>query len=185
MAVLAIGAPARAQEILLKGGYTAPKLAVETSSGPPQSTRPLPGAIAGISTFLTSGRGGGFQVEVLVRELGAHRVITFTDELRMLAIDIPLLLHVDYWVRGDNSLYISGGPSAMALFRQTYRDTGGSATAPEIKRVDVAINVSTGIEVGALVIDWRYTRGLREILNADARGFRNRAWALTAGIRWR
>lgn len=183
-------APAAAQEFGVRAGASWATI----SFSPGSDAQDLPGAdrqtgfAGGVSVFLTHGRGGGLQLEGLVVRKGARNLLRRDDSIRLTYLEIPLLLHVDVAQRGDSATYLVVGPSVAFNLQASYEEDGVTEDIKDdIETFDAGFSVGGGFEAGPVVIDLRYTWGLRRVFEVgDLDGaFRNRAFTATAGFRVR
>ena len=185
LALLSLPAGAYGQEVTLKAGLSSSSLSFERRDERPGAER-RPGLVAGASVFLTAAERGGFQVEVLYIQKGARNVLRQGDEMQLTYLEIPVLLHADFWQQDDRGAFFTVGPSAGFRLGGTYVDEGVSEEiGDDIERVDAGLHFGAGVELGPLVLEARYILGLRTAFVADDRDFKNRVIALTAGLRWR
>jgi hypothetical protein len=164
----AVTSPALAQEVLVKAGVGAS------------------GFVAGASFFVARGDPGGLQIELLLQRKGARNVLRQDDRLRLLDLEVPLLMHMDLRQRGGDALYVSFGPSVAFNLGAEHEAAGMvEDVRADIEDVGVSFSVGGGVELGPIVIDARYTWGLRDVITSDAGAYTHRTLAITAGIRWR
>jgi hypothetical protein len=106
-------------------------------------------------------------------------------------LEVPLLGRFSR--RGGRAIdyYFTGGASVGVRLRARSRtDFGGAVEdidiSDEVERFDVGVVAGGGLEISAVVIDGRYTHGLRDIDKdkTDDVKITNRAWSLTAGFRF-
>lgn len=194
LAVLLAVVPAptsEAQEVGIRAGATFATMAVDSDL--PASTRPAAAAqtlfVGGASVFVTRSGRGGVQVEALIHQKGARRLFLEgdpDDTLTITYLEVPLLLHVDALQQGDSSVYIVAGPSVAVSLRERYSSYRGTSDVGElVKKVDAGFSVGGGLEAGPLIVDARYTWGLRDALSLGPTTLRHRTFAVTAGVRLR
>ena len=90
------------------------------------------GFVAAASAFLTRARLGGLQAEAIL-----HRAAW---------LEVPVLAHLDLQSEGNQAFYVVLGPSLRVDF-----DNGG--------KTRVGMTMGGGFEIGAVVLDGRYTTG--------------------------
>jgi hypothetical protein len=175
---------AAAQELLLKAGLASSTLSADSRAGEGAGRRPA--VIAGASIFLLSADRGGWQLEALFIQKGARHALRVDDEVRLTYLEIPVLLHADVWQQDDRAAFFSVGPAVAFRLNGTYVDAGVSEDiGDDIARVDAGLHFGGGVELGPLVVEARYILDLRTAFVADDRSFANRAFVLTAGVRFR
>ncbi len=131
------------------------------------------------------------QPEVLYSQKGAG----FNEEgidssVRLDYVEFPILARVSR--RGSGlQYYIAGGPSLAVRVRARARADFGGATeeidiSDEVETTDFGVAFGGGIELGRLVVDARYTLGLKDVDkdDTDAVKVTNRAFSFTAGVRF-
>jgi hypothetical protein len=183
--LVAGGGVARAQEVVLKGGVSSATLSFERESGSAGAER-RNGWLAGAAMLLLPADRGGWQLDLLLVQKGAKNILRRDDEVRLLYLEIPLLLHLDYWQRGDRAAYVTVGPSVAFNLQASYMDDGQiEDIGDDIQGRDFGLNLGTGVEFGPLVVEARYTWGVRKVFAVDDVDFKNHSLALTAGIRFR
>jgi Outer membrane protein beta-barrel domain len=105
--------------------------------------------------------------------------------------EVPLLGRFSR--RGGRAIdyYFTGGASVGVRLRARSRtDFGGAVEdiniSDEVEPFDLGVIAGGGLEISAVVIDGRYTHGLRDIDKdkTDDVKVTNRAWSLTAGFRF-
>ena len=174
-----------AQETTLKGGISSAALSFDRDASPAGAERRA-GWLAGVAILVLPADRGGWQLDLLLVQKGAKNVLRRDDAIELLYLEVPVLLHMDYWQRGDRAAYFTFGPSVAFNLTGSYVDDGQSEDiGDDIARTDFGLNVGTGVELGRLVVEARYTWGFRKVFDVDGAGFKNRSLALTAGIRFR
>lgn len=131
------------------------------------------------------------QPEVLATSKGAALEEEGIDARLVLDyLEVPLLARVSRRVSGA-TVYAAAGPTVAWLLRAKSRVAFEGATEEidmkdEVEPFDVGAVMGGGIEIGAFVIDGRYTLGLRDIDadRSDAITIRNRTISVTAGFRF-
>jgi hypothetical protein len=185
IALLLSAGEVSAQETTLKVGVASSTFAAEGRENV-DSTGGR-GLVAGASFFLTAADVGGWQLEALVIQKRARNLLRQGDEIRLTYLELPVVLHADFWQQDDNGAYFAIGPSVAVRLQANYLDETGVSEdiGDDVAGVDVGLHFAGGIELGALVIDARYILGLRSAFVDDGRPFRNRTFAVTAGVRLR
>ena len=178
---------ASAQETTIRLGLGSSSMSFEGDDDRETGVRRRAGVVAGVSFMPRGGDRGGLQFEVLVVQKGADNLLRRDDRIRFTYIEIPVLMHMDFWQQGNSSAYFVVGPSVAFNVKASYTDEDGATEdiRPDITRVDVGFNLGIGIELGRFVLDARSTWGLRSAFKADDVDFRQRTLALTAGVRFR
>lgn len=186
-------APAFAQMpgLGIKGGINLATQRTSGDGGGDEKLKTLPAIVAGaFATFpLTSWL--EFQPEVLYSVKGARAGIAgITSRVLIDYLEVPLLARVSRR-GGAMGYYIAGGPSAAFQMRARIRTKFSGSTdeidiGDEIERVDFGAAIGGGVEIGSLVIDGRYTHGLKDIDKdkSDDVKVTNRAVTITAGYRF-
>lgn len=162
LATLAIAGPAAAQGVGIKGGLVFPSF--DTARDFELENRI--GFQVGL--FLDANRDGvvGFQTEFNY----LRREVNFTNDngttlgsIETHYAQVPLLLRINAGT--DNyAVYAIGGPSFEVRFADSVVGFGNEDTIDSaFENFDVAIMFGGGIEIGHLVLEGRYSKGLREI----------------------
>lgn len=106
-------------------------------------------------------------------------------------LEVPIVARVTRGAAGARRVYGIGGGAVAVLLRARTRAAFGGATeeidiSEDVETLDWGVVVGGGVELGAMVIDLRYTHGLRDIDadRSDQVKVRNRAASLTAGLRF-
>ncbi len=131
------------------------------------------------------------QPEVLVTSKGAALDEDGLDARLVLDyLEVPLLARVSRRVSGA-TVYAAAGPAVAWLLRAKTRTAFSGSTEEidlkdDVEPFDVGVAMGGGVEIGAFVIDGRYTLGLSDIDadRSDAITIRNRAISVTAGFRF-
>jgi hypothetical protein len=183
-ALLTAAGQASAQEATLKVGLTSSTFTVgDRPAGDPTRGR---GWLAGASFFLTAADLGGWQLEALFIQKHARNVTRLGDSLELSYLEVPIVLHGDVWQQDDRGIFFIAGPSLAVNLQARYTEDGTSEDVKDdIARVDAGLHLGGGVELGPLVVDARYILGLRSVFHVDDVAFRNRTFAITAGVRWR
>lgn len=131
------------------------------------------------------------QPEVLVTSKGAALAQEGIDARLVLDyLEVPLLARVSRRVSGA-TVYAAAGPTVAWLLRAKTRTAFSGATEEidlqdDVEPFDAGVAMGGGVEIGALVIDGRYTLGLLDIDadRTDAMTIRTRAISMTVGFRF-
>lgn len=106
-------------------------------------------------------------------------------------LEVPALARLSRRGGGKMHYYVAGGPSVGFLLRARTRTKFATATeevdiSDDVNRFDFGVAMGGGVEIGALVIDGRYTLGLQDIDKdkSDAVKTTNRAVSLTVGFKF-
>ena len=105
--------------------------------------------------------------------------------------EVPILGRVTRGASGARRFYAAAGVALGVLVRAKTRADFGRSTEEidirdEVETLDWGAVVGGGFELGSVVVDVRYTHGLRDIDRdaADDVKVRNRAASLSAGVRF-
>lgn len=183
------GATAAAQMSAgVKGGVNIADVRVEGADA--AALDPMYGAVVGGFVTLPAFAGLELQTEVLYSMKGARVEETGLDTRLMLDyIEVPVLARLARGPRGGTRYFVAGGPSfGLRVRARTRTDFGGAVEeidiSDDVERFDVGVAVGGGVELGALVIDARYTFGLTDIDRSEDAKSTNRVISLTAGLRF-
>ena len=174
----------------VKGGVN---LASQKNTGDEgaDSLKTLTAIVAGAFATLPVTSWLDFQPEALYSVKGARADVEgITASVLIDYLEVPLLAR--YSRRGGSrGYYVAGGPSAAFVLRARTRTKFGDATeeldiSDQVERFDFGVAVGGGVEFGSLVVDGRYTHGLKDIDKdkSDAVKVTNRAISLTVGFRF-
>ena len=170
-----------AQEVAIKAGLDTGSLSFDKGEGASRQ-----GWIAGASVFLLGADRGGWQMEALVVQKGGRDLLRAGDEVQLTYLEIPVVLHADVWQRRASAVYFAIGPSLAVNLHSSYAAGGAEEDiSDDVSRFDFGLTFGGGVELGPLVLDARYIVGLRSALTTEAMVFRNRTFAVTAGLRFR
>lgn len=187
--VLLNASAAGAQEIGVRAGLSIASMTVEPEADAQPTRASRRGFAGGVSVFITRSDRGGWQAEALVVQKGARGILRDDDPddtIGLTYLEIPVLLHLDVLRQGDRSVYAVAGPSVAFRLRTSYTYYRGTHELDEfVKPVDAGVTLGGGVEAGLLIVDARYTWGLRDAIVVEPVAFRNRTFTLTAGVRWR
>ena len=178
--------PAAAQGAFgLKGGLSSSTISVATEADSVFDPRQQREFVGGVALMLPGNRIGGVQIEALVHQKGGRDVVRRDDRLKLTYLEVPVLLHADVIQRRRSAVFVTFGPSLAFNVKASYEEDGvREDVADEIETFDAGLNLGAGVEAGPLVIEARYTWGLRSAFgdgDTDAR-FKNRSLAVTVGF---
>ena len=165
IAVFAASAPASAQGIGvgIKGGLVFSKFTTEVLK--PDSRV---GWQAGL--FFGGGRESfiGVQTELnwLRKETDYHLAGTASGNVTLDYLQVPVLLRLNAATRSKDgfALYVMGGPSFEGKIHASVTGFGNpSISATDFQNFDVGLMFGGGIELGRLIIEGRYSKGLLEV----------------------
>lgn len=151
----------------------------------------LRGLVAGVFATLPVTAWLQVQPEALYAVKGA----SFDDgaisaQVRLDYLEVPVLAR--FFRRGGRvGYYATGGPFVAVGLRARTRTEFPGATeevdiSEQVQRVDYGLAAGGGVEFGALVVDARYTHGLKDVDKDTSDGTRvhNRSVSLTLGFRF-
>jgi hypothetical protein len=186
LAVMASAGHASAQEITVKGGLASSAVAFDREAyGVPDVDERRSGFVFGASIMPSGADRGGWQIEALVVQKGGRNLLRQNDRLEFTYIDFPVLLHMDFWQKGDSAAFFSLGPSVAFNVEASYLDDGiREDIGDDIEKVDVGLNLGIGVELGRFTIEGRSNWGLRSAFKVDDVDFKQRTLLLTAGVRF-
>jgi hypothetical protein len=105
-------------------------------------------------------------------------------------LEVPVLARFSMG-GGRLAYYAAGGPFVAVRLRARTRTTFDSATeeidvSDEVQRVDYGLAAGGGVEFGSLVVDGRYTHGLKDVDKdtSDRVKVTNRSISITLGFRF-
>ena len=114
-----------------------------------------------------------------------------TSRLLLDYLEVPILVRFTRRLSDAGGLYLASGPAvALRLRARTRADFGGATeeidVTDDVESTDVGVVIAGGFERGRIVVDGRYTLGLRDIDKdrSDDITMATRAWALTAGFKF-
>lgn len=106
-------------------------------------------------------------------------------------LEVPVLARFSRRGSGRVGYYVAGGPVAAFQLRARTRTKFASATeeidiGDQVERLDFGMAAGGGVEFGSLVVDGRYTYGLKDVDKdkSDTVKVTNRALTFTAGFRF-
>ena len=186
LVVLLSATPTRAQEV--KGGFSMATIHFSPESGSPElsSTKSLTGFVGGVSFLAMAVDRGGWQVEVLVHQKGARNLLRVDDRLRLTYLEVPVLMHMDFYQRDPRALFFVVGVAPAVKVRAWYEDEGvEKSVTDDIEDFDVGLVAGAGVDLRHLTLEARYTWGLRSAFqDGELEGtFKNRTFTFTIGLR--
>ena len=177
---LGTGIPAASAQVLRAGFNSA-----SFSSAPASSHRN--GFVGGIAFFTGTSDQGGWQLEVLVQQQGAHSVLQRADSVRITYLETSYLAHMDVlqFGRADrDSVFLFAGPTLFTNLHASYSDQSGKGNANDrIHRLDAGLVAGGGVERGRLVLEGRYAWGFRNVFLNTGDAFKNRVFSVLVGLR--
>jgi hypothetical protein len=187
------GAPACAQgfDWGVKGGVNVATVKIDGEDGGPKLDSRI-GLVAGVFATLPLTSWLDLQPEALYAMKGGRLDLDGVEStLALDYIDVPVLARIVKRGAGARRYYAAGGPSFGFRVRARSRVDFGSSTedidvADSIERADLGVAFGGGLEAGALVIDGRYTLGLKDVDKdkSDSVKVTNRAFSITLGFRF-
>lgn len=187
------GATASAQGFGLgvKGGVNVATTKIDGEDGGPKLDARI-GLVAGVFATLPLASWLDLQPEALYAMKGARLDLDgVKSTLALDYLDVPVLARIIKRGSGARRYYVAGGPSFGFRLRARSRVDFGTSTedidvADNIERADLGVAFGGGLEAGALVIDGRYTLGLKDVDKdkSDTVKVTNRAFSLTVGFRF-
>jgi hypothetical protein len=135
----------------------------------------------------------GLQLEVLSVTKGADftfGAIPATDSYRFEYVEIPVLLHVPVTMGANMAPYVFGGGSAGIQVRCRVQTTAGDAVGAEhdcqdSRSPDLSLVGGAGLAFamgpGAVIVEGRYTAGMRSVFTDASVDTRHRVLSLMAG----
>lgn len=192
LALLCSG-PAFAQGLGLgvKGGVNIATERIEGDEGGPSLDSRI-GVVAGMFATVPLTSWLDLQPEALYAMKGARLNLGGVKaSVGLDYLEVPVLARISRRGAGKIHYHAAGGPSVAFLLRSRYRTKFGSSTeeidiSDELERLDFGVAVGGGVERGSLVIDARYTLGLKDIDKdkSDTVKTTNRALSLTVGFKF-
>lgn len=184
-------ASAQGRALGVKGGVN---LATQrnTGEGDGAALQSRIGLVAGAFATLPLFSRLELQPEVLFTSKGASVDLEGVEaSLVVDYLEVPALARLSRRGGGKMHYYVAGGPSVGFLLRARTRTKFATATeevdiSDDVNRFDFGVAMGGGVEIGALVIDGRYTLGLQDIDKdkSDAVKTTNRAVSLTVGFKF-
>jgi hypothetical protein len=191
LVALAIAVPSLAQDggFGVKGGVNLADEDLSGSGAPSTSMRVA--AVAGGFVTLPLGSWLALQAEGLYTMKGAKVSVSGIDStLQIDYLEVPLLARVRLG-SGPRHYYVAGGVAPAFRMRARAATTFSTSTeeldvSDQVERFDLGVAAGGGMQSGPLVIDARYTLGLRDIDTdkTDGSKTKNRTIAVTVGFRF-
>ena len=188
-AVLACASPAWSQglDFGVKGGMNIANVDVSDDGASP-SLDPRIGLVAGGFVRMPINAWLALQAEGLYAEKGARFEDSGIDaKLILNYVEVPVLARV----RLARLFYATAGPSMAFLLQAKARTRFSGSTedvdiSDEVQSFDFGLAMGGGVELGRLIIDGRYTLGLRDTDKdtTDTSTMKNRTISITAGFRF-
>ena len=193
---LILPAPALAQQSGIKAGANFASLTPEEDENPDDSRRL--GPVGGVWIRTGSSRPLSFQVEGLFSEKGvkfkAPAIELDAADVRVRYLEIPLLARGDFGASGSGTraFVVGGAAPAFTLSARSTAESDGRTVSRDIDDdiygFDVGLVGGLGVEFGRVLIEARYTHGLRHINtddNGDEDRIKNRVFSVLFGFRVR
>ena len=189
-AVVALATPANAQTgVGLKGGVMLSELAVDPDV---DLFGRMTDFTAGLFVTTNGDSPIGGQVEVMYSRRGADvldDLIGFSlGEIRFTYIDVSALLRLRAGGDARNHAYVFGGPTVGIELDAEASTFGVSEDFDAVTEdIDFGVAVGAGAELSGLVLEGRYTHGLRNVITGtDVFGvdLKHRSFSLLAGFRF-
>ena len=191
--LLLVAAPGAAQTTGgVKGGIT-----TSTISTDPSASGALGSRIdfsAGAFVVLNTASRMTFQFEGLVSRRGAKLdapVLNFgfgIGDIRLTYIDLSGLVRFNAGISSDNQFYVIAGPTVGILMKGEFIVLGfGADISDVLEDFDLGLAVGAGIETRFLLLEGRYTHGLRNlVIGTQFAGVsvKSRSFSVLAGIRF-
>ena len=171
----------------VKGGVNIANVDVSDDGAAP-SFDPRIGLVAGGFVRMPVASWLAVQAEGLYAEKGARVEESGVDaKLILNYLEVPVLARVPL----GRLFYVTGGPSMAFLLQAKVRTRFSGATedidiSDDVQSFDFGLAMGGGVELGRLIIDGRYTLGLRDADKdtTDATTTKNRTISFTAGFRF-
>lgn len=191
--MLTIVPPAFAQGIGsgVKGGVGIASQRTESDEGDP-AMHVRVGVVAGAFATLPLTSWLDLDPEVLYASRGARLELEGVKaSVALDYLDIPVMARVRLKHTGTTHYYAAAGPFVAYLLRARSRTDFGRSTeeidiTDQVEALDYGVAAGGGTERGRLVIDARFTLGLKDVDKdtSDSARTRNRALSLTVGYRF-
>jgi hypothetical protein len=181
-----LAAPARAdaQSGGVKAGINVSRL--EVVETPVAERQYQSGFVAGGFVTFGDSRVSG-QVEGLYSIWRTRLNVATTQTLRLTWFEVPVLVRIDAVRRADRyaNFHVVAGPSFALKLGAEVEENSALALDDNLEAYDVGLLLGAGFDVGHLVVDGRYTIGLRDLDKSLGSGaIKNRTFTLLAGIRF-
>jgi hypothetical protein len=175
----------------VKGGVN---LATERfqGEGDSPSIDPRVGVVAGVFANVPLLSWVDLQPEALVAMKGARLDLEGAQSSVWLDyFEVPILARFSRRRGGRLRYFVAGGPSIGVRLRARTRTKFGDSTeeidiGDELERLDFGMTAGGGVELGSIVLDGRYTLGLKDIdkNKSDTVKVTNRALSFTVGLKF-
>lgn len=171
----------------VKGGVNLASQRNTSDEGDEAGLKSLRGIVAGVFATFPVTSWLELQPEALYAMKGARVDEGGIDaSVQIDYLEVPVLARFSI-----NRYYVAGGPFAAFQLRARTRTKFAGATeeidiGDQVERVDFGMAVGGGAEFGSLVVDGRYTHGLKDIDKdkSDSVKVTNRAVSITLGFRF-
>jgi hypothetical protein len=189
LCVLASPAIVAAQQVSggVRAGVNLSDISISTTSAP--NSKNLTGFVGGAFVIVPANSVVAFQPEVLFSQQGTKFVEGGeTAKFKIDYVQVPLLGR--FLVARGAPVAILVGPS---LGIKTHAEVNGVGTSSDfsnafeesIERFDIGLVTGASVDVGRLVLDGRYTWGLKNIAkDSGSESAKNRVFSFTAGVRF-
>jgi hypothetical protein len=187
------GVPVFGQELTVgvKGGANMATERFESAAGSPGVARRV-GAVVGMFGTLPLLSWLDLQPEALYSMKGSRLDLAGTKSSVWIDyLEVPVLLRVSPGSGSTFRYFVAGGPSIGFRLRARSRTQFQTATEEidvggDLERLDLGAAIGGGVERGPLVLDGRYTLGLKDIDKdkTDTVKVTNRTFSLTIGIKF-
>ncbi len=190
--LLLCGAAAAAQgfEIGAKGGVNLATQRIEGDGAERTDLTTRVGMVAGLFATLPVTSWLDLQSEALYTSKGGRLDVDGVKaSVAVDYLEVPILARLSRQGPGRGRYYAAAGPSIAFRLRARSRTSFASATeevdlGEDIEALDYGFAAGGGIEIGRLVLDGRYTFGLKDIDKDDSARATNRVLSITAGVRF-
>jgi hypothetical protein len=184
-------APAFAQGLGVKGGVNVGTERFEGEDGGPSLDWRV-GGVAGVFVTFPVRSWLELQPEALYSMKGARLNMDGVESSVLLDyLEVPVIARVTRRGGGPLHYFVAGGPTVAVRLRARSRTKFGSATeeidiSDELERLDFGVAAGGGIGRGRLVVEGRYTLGLKDIDKdrSDTVTVTNRTISVTVGLRF-
>jgi hypothetical protein len=176
----------------VKGGVNLATIRNSGDGSDEPAMKSLAGLVAGVFATLPLVSWLELQPEALYSMKGARLDFEGVNGSVLLDyLEVPVLTRYSRRGTGPSGYYVAGGPAAAFRLRARTRTKFGGATeeidiADDVERLDFGVAIGGGFEHGSLVIDGRYTHGLKDIDKDKTDGIttKNRALSITFGVKF-
>ena len=175
----------------VKAGINLASQSTGSDDGDDAGLKSLRGIVAGVFATLPVTSWLDVQPEVLYSVKGSSFEDTgIRSDVLVDYLEVPLLAR--FSIRGGRiGYYVAGGPFTAFRMRARTRTVFPGATeeidiGDEVQRLDYGLAAGGGVEFGALVVDGRYTHGLKDVDKdtSDSIKVTNRSVSITLGFRF-